>query len=189
MTGLAAAALMSQCVHRERIRVTLVDAGARPQHSVSDPVDLRVSAISTGSAALLESVGAWDTIASTRACPYEAMRVWDENGVVDSSTTLRFDAAEFAVPQLGFIVENLLVRHALLAVLDDSGIALEFDARIRSVDRHGSRPVLRLASGQEISADLVVAADGAQSFVRDSVGICHAGPEIRPGGGSHAPGA
>ena len=171
MTGLTAAALLSQCEHRERLRITVADANARPRHSVSDPVDLRVSAISTGSAALLDSIGAWDTIIATRACPYEAMRVWDENGVVEGSTTLRFDAAEFAVRQLGFIVENLLVRHALLETLDDSDVALEFDAPIRSLDSDGHRIALRLESGREIDADLVVAADGARSFIRDGVGI------------------
>ena len=171
MTGLTAAALLSQCEHRERLRITVVDADARPRHSASDPVDLRVSAISTGSAALLDSIGAWNTIIATRACPYEAMRVWDENGVVESSTTLRFDAAEFAVRQLGFIVENLLVRRALLDVLDDGDVALEFDAPIRSLDSDGHRLALRLESGQELDADLVVAADGARSFIRDNVGI------------------
>ena len=171
MTGLTAAALLSRSEHRERLRITVVDAGSRPRHSAEDPVDLRVSAISTGSAALLDSIGAWETIVSTRACPYEAMRVWDENGVVESSTTLRFDAAEFAVKQLGFIVENLLIRHALLEVLDGSGVVVEFDAPIRSIGHEGNRLSLRLENGREFAPDLVVAADGSRSFIRDSVGI------------------
>ena len=179
MTGLAAAALLSQCRQRERLRITVVDAGSRPLHSVEDPLDLRVSAISTGSAALLESIGAWETIASTRACPYEAMRVWDENGVVESSTTLRFDAAEFAVKQLGFIVENLLVRHALLEVLEESEVAFEFDAPIRWVGYEGVRLALRLESGLEFAPDLVVAADGARSFIRESAGISTRDHEYR----------
>ena len=45
------------------------------------------------------------------------MRVWDESTEPDSLGALQFDAAEFGVPQLGFIVENVLIQHALLNVL------------------------------------------------------------------------
>ena len=44
---------------------------------------------------------------STRASAYERMRVWDEDGSPEGPATLRFDADEFAIPQLGFIVENV----------------------------------------------------------------------------------
>ncbi len=171
ITGLTVAALLSQCRHRERLRITLVDAAPRPRHSAGDEVALRVSAIATGSAELLNSVGAWQTVIDTRACAYDSMRVWDENGVPESSTTLRFDAAEFAVRQLGFIVENTLVQHALLRVLDETPVDTVFDTPIRVVERHGHRSSLRLESGQQLEADLVIGADGARSFVRNSAGI------------------
>jgi len=83
------------------------------------------------------------------------MRVWDENDVPESSAALSFSASEFAVSQLGFIVENVLVQHELLRVLDESGVQLKFDTRIESLPK----------------ADLVVGADGARSFVRELVGI------------------
>ena len=54
------------------------------------------------------------------------MKVWDAAGVVDGPETLSFDAAEFALPQLGFIVENLLVQHALLNCLAASAADLRF---------------------------------------------------------------
>jgi len=171
MTGLTLAALLSRCCQRDRLQVTVIDAGPRPVFSIDDPVDLRVSAVATGSAELLDSIGAWETIASARACAYDAMRVWDQNGVVESSTTLRFDAAEFAVMHLGYIVENVLVQHAVLQVLEGAGAELHFDARIRAMELEDGRVELRLASGQEWHADLVVGADGARSFVRDAAGI------------------
>jgi 2-octaprenylphenol hydroxylase len=99
------------------------------------------------------------------------MRVWDENSVPESGATLRFDAADFAVRQLGFIVENSLARHALLDVLDRSGVELVFGAPIQAIERTGNRFSLRLDDGQEWLADLVVGADGVRSFVRDSLGI------------------
>ncbi len=42
------------------------------------------------------------------------MKVWDAAGHVEGPETLSFGAAEFGVPQLGFIVENALIQHALL---------------------------------------------------------------------------
>jgi 2-octaprenylphenol hydroxylase len=154
VTGLTVAALLAQSRCRERLKLTLVDAAARPVHKNDDAVALRVSAIATGSANLLNSIGAWPYIEATRACAYERMCVWDEGGSADGAAALRFDAAEFAVPQLGFIVENVLLQHALLAVLDKLDIELRFETKIDSLD-----------------ADLVIGADGARSFVRDKAGI------------------
>lgn len=171
VTGLTVAALLSQCRFRDRLRLTVVDAAARPRYEVGGDVALRVSAMSTGSAELLESIGAWAQVSSTRACAYEHMLVWDEAGDVDGAETLRFDAAEFAVPQLGFIVENELLRHAILDVLDDAHIDLQFDSAIRSMQQHGQRYRLELTNDRHLDADLVIGADGARSFIRDSVNI------------------
>ena len=154
VTGLTVAALLAQCRHSDRLRLTVVDAAPRPTHSIKDDAALRVSAIATGSAELLDSIGAWSHISDTRVSAYECMRVWDESGTADSSATLRFDAAEFGVPQLGFIVENGLIQHAILKVLDTLDVTLVFNTKVDALD-----------------ADLVIGADGARSFVRESVGI------------------
>jgi 2-octaprenylphenol hydroxylase len=154
VTGLTVAALLAQGEHSDRLNITVVDAASRPVHADSDDIALRVSAIATGSAALLDAIGAWSHVAETRASAYERMRVWDESSSADSATAIRFDAAEFAVPQLGFIVENVLIQHALLEVLDKLDVRLKFDATVDALD-----------------ADLVIGADGARSFVRDRVGI------------------
>lgn len=154
ITGLTAAALLAQARHADELDITLVDAGPRPHHDASDDVALRVSAIATGSAEMLDSIGAWRHVTATRACAYQRMRVWDESSIAESAAALRFDAAEFAIKQLGFIVENVLVQHALLEVLDGLGVTLRFDTRVESLD-----------------GDLVIGADGARSFVRDTAGI------------------
>ena len=154
MTGLTIAALLAQSRHSERLQIRVVDAGPRPVYDARAEVALRVSAISAGSARLLDSIGAWQTVVANRASPYEKMRVWDESVEPDSLGALQFEAAEFGVPELGHIVENVLVQHALLGVLDQLDVSLRFDT---SVDR--------------LDADLVIGADGARSFVRESFGI------------------
>jgi len=171
VTGLAVAALLADSPVAANIELTLVDAAERPVHESDDDVALRVSAIATGSAAMLDSVGAWRRVIETRACPYEHMRVWDEADEPGGPSTLAFDADEFGVPQLGFIVENVLMQHALLEVLDGFDVQLRFASSIRSMERKARQFELTFDTGEALRADLVVAADGARSFVRKSAGI------------------
>jgi len=155
ITGLTLAALLARSRHADALQIRVIDAGKRPVFSADDDVSLRVSAIANGSAELLDSVGAWATISATRTSPYQTMRVWDEHDNPESGAALTFDAAEFAIPQLGFITENVLIQHALLQVLDDTSVDLQFDSRISALPE----------------ADLVVGADGARSMVRELAGI------------------
>ncbi len=171
ITGLAIGALLAGSRHAEALRLTLVDAAARPRFDPDADVQLRVSAIATGSADLLDTLGAWQHIVATRACAYEHMRVWDAADEADGPSTLRFDADEFAIPQLGFIVENQLVQDALLRVLDRSDVNLRFSCPIRSFCREHERVALTLEDDRVLDCDLVIAADGANSFIRNAAGI------------------
>ena len=171
VTGLMAATLLARGESGERLDITVLDAAHRPLFSPEDEVALRVSAISTGSAALFETVGAWEHVAETRACAYECMHVWDEDDEPDSISALRFDAAEFAVPQLGFIVENVLLQDALLRKLGETSADLRFGTPLKTLQRSGARYRLELETGEELDADLVVGADGARSFIRAEAGI------------------
>ena len=155
ITGLTLAALLAKSRHRDALNITVIDAALRPAFSATDDIALRVSAIANGSAEILDSVGAWSRIQKARVSPYESMCVWDENDSPESGAALRFDAAEFGSAQLGFITENILIQDALLQVLDETGVSLQFDTRIESLP----------------DADLVVGADGARSKVRDLAGI------------------
>ena len=155
ITGLACAALLAGGKAAKSVSVTLIDAAARPNFCAEDDIALRVSAIANGSVEILETAGAWAQVLAQRVSPYDGMRVWDENDIPESGSALRFDAAEFGVPQLGFIVENVLIRHALLHVLDALDVELRFEVPLESLP----------------DADLVIGADGARSFVRRLAGI------------------
>lgn len=171
VTGLMAATLLAKSEHRDRLAITLVDAASRPILVPNDVIDVRVSAIATGSAALFEQVNAWDFVTGTRVSPYERMRVWDEGELPEGPATLRFDADEFAVPQLGFIVENVLLQQALLQQLDASEVELRFDSPLQALRRVDEQYKVDLQTDDTLTADLVVAADGARSFVRSAAGI------------------
>ncbi|MDH3747090.1 MAG: UbiH/UbiF/VisC/COQ6 family ubiquinone biosynthesis hydroxylase [Gammaproteobacteria bacterium] len=171
ITGLTVAAMLAKGAQADRWNITLVDAAARPVVDSSDELALRVSAISIGSADLLNCIGAWSIVESGRICPYDRMRVWDESDDPNGPSTLRFDADEFAIPHLGYIVENIRLRHALLEVLDETEVALTFSSPLKALQSHGRGHQITLHDGKTLEADLVIAADGARSFVRNSAGI------------------
>jgi 2-octaprenylphenol hydroxylase len=171
VTGLSVAALLAQSPHAADLSIRVVDAAARPRWQTDDDVALRVSAISCGSADLLDEVGAWSAIESSRICPYDHMRVWDESDEPTSASSLQFDADEFAVRHLGYIVENVLIQHALLEALDATEVELCFDSPIACIDIGAKERCVVLQSGSVLDADLIIGADGARSVVRQSAGI------------------
>lgn len=171
ITGLTAAAILAGSRHADRLRVTVVDAAARPAFNSGDEIMLRVAAISAGSMQLLETVGAWQHLDTARICAYDHMLVWDESDEAGGASTLTFDAGEFAVPHLGYIVENAHLQTALLRVVGSTAAELRFESRLESITERGNGHCLTLDSGVTLDADLVVAADGANSRVRDIVDI------------------
>lgn len=171
ITGLTAAALLAHSKHRAQMNVTVIDAGTRPDFDISSDISLRVSAIASGSTDILASIGVWKAIENGRACPYRGMRVWDSSGCADGPDTLHFDAAEFAVAELGFIVENKLIRHALLGKLDSVDQSVLFETPIKSMMKSKDRFSVDVETGRGITADLVIGADGAGSVVRRCANI------------------
>jgi 2-octaprenylphenol hydroxylase len=171
IVGLTLASLLKRSEFSEKLRVTVVDSGNRPRFDVSADVDLRVSAISPGSAEVLDRAGVWQEVRSIRACPFAAMRVWDADGNVDGPETLRFDAADFALPELGTIVENALIQDRLLHRLAKHGQAVRFAARIQKVQSAGDRYLVDVADTPPLRPELLIAADGSNSFVRNAAGM------------------
>lgn len=131
------------------------------------PFEPRVSALSAASQRILERLGAWDGIRARRAAPYGEMQVWDGSG----TGQIRFAAASVHAEVLGHIVENAVVQNALLEVLEAHGsIELLANARLEQMQQNEHGWTLTLAGGQQLSAGLVVAADGANSAVRRLAG-------------------
>lgn len=169
--GLTAALLLARCRRAERLRLILADAGERPVFDRSEAVDLRVSAISAGSAALLDTHGAWRHVGSERHAAFDHMRVWDAASDAEGAASLCFDAEEFAVPHLGYIVENRLLQHALLEALAAFNVEMRFGTSVMAADFTGGRPSVSFEGGATEAVDLVVAADGSASPLRQQAGL------------------
>ncbi|MEX2125536.1 MAG: UbiH/UbiF/VisC/COQ6 family ubiquinone biosynthesis hydroxylase [Woeseia sp.] len=172
IAGLTAAALLARSGQGDRFNICVIDAGTRPRFDTDNDVALRVSAIAAGSSRLYSKLGAWDRVAAARASPFREMRVWDASRSLDGPEALHFDAAEFALPELGFIVENVLLQDALLQVLDAAGVALRFETQIEALQVASRGGVdVECADGEMLHADLVIGADGASSSIRQQAKI------------------
>jgi 2-polyprenylphenol 6-hydroxylase len=171
VAGLTVAASLAKSEQRHRMTVRIFDAGLRPRFHAGDDLALRVSALAAGSATVYRELGVWEAIAGIRACPIREMRVWDAARPPDGPDTLHFDAAEFALAELGHIVENVLVQDALLAELDRLGVEFAFETPLADLRMENERCTLQVPDGKQLGCDLLVGADGVNSLVRRSVGI------------------
>lgn len=127
----------------------------------------RVSALSVASQRLLEHLGVWSDITAGRHCPYQAMTVWDGEG----TGRIHFEAAELQARALGTIVENRHIVRALFSALEQSPVTLLSGVKMTGCQRRSPGYRLSLEGGQSLTAGLLVACDGANSPLRQWVGL------------------
>ena len=148
------------------LRLGVVD-GSRPAAPTADGWDARVYAISPASEAFLRTLGAWPEH-TERLAPVTKMRVFGDRAGSD----LTFSAYEAHVARLATIIESSVLVAALHGVLQDQpGLALFSPARCAAVEWGSDQAELRLDSGETLRARLLVAADGADSWLRGQAGV------------------
>jgi 2-polyprenylphenol 6-hydroxylase len=169
MVGAVTAALVAGEPALAGARVALIEPRPARFPGAQDPLDLRVSALSRATEQALRSVGAWPRLAARAPCPYERMVVWDAADDPESQFALTFDAAELAEPNLGHIAENPAVNAALLEAAAGRGVRLLAE-ELSGLELNADYARVLMAGGER-SARLVIAADGADSALRDWAGI------------------
>ncbi len=149
------------------LKVAVIENSPPTPFVADQPHDLRVSALSIASKNILETVGAWEGVGSRRLCPFRRMRVWETAGDTE------FCSDDINYPELGYIVENRVTQLALLERLQAfDNIELICPETIEKINYCPGKPSeLVLGDGRVLSAKVLVAADGAQSRVRQIVGL------------------
>ncbi|OGA53704.1 MAG: ubiquinone biosynthesis protein UbiH [Betaproteobacteria bacterium RIFCSPLOWO2_12_FULL_62_13] len=165
--GLVGASLAAALGPAE-VSVALVEPQPPRPLPADDSWDSRVYAISPGAAAFLESCGAWQRVPPQRVTRIEAMQVYGD----DPAARLDFSAYDAGLRELAFVVENRLLQDALWQGLHHADHVRVFSpARCAAMAWEPAAIVLRLEDGTELTAKLVVGADGADSWVRAQAGI------------------
>ncbi|MBM68840.1 MAG: 2-octaprenyl-3-methyl-6-methoxy-1,4-benzoquinol hydroxylase [Haliea sp.] len=167
--GIAGSALAAALSGRG-LQIVVIEAqgderAVLPDALALESFDPRVVALSPRSRRLLNELGAWQAVADYRLCAYDHMTVWDAEG----TGSIDFDSADVGAAALGYIVENRALVGALLGRLAACpDVRLLAPESLAGCERAADGAlVLTLASGAQLRPELVVAADGAQSRLRD----------------------
>lgn len=163
MVGAAAACSMGG----SSLKVAVIESSPPPPFAPDQPHDLRVSALSIASQKILATVGAWEGVINRRFCPFRRMRVWETTGDTE------FCSDDIDYPELGYIVENRITQLALLdRLLEFDNVELISPVNINKINYAvGKASEVELEDGRILSSKVLVAADGGQSKVRQTVGL------------------
>ena len=149
------------------LRVVLIE-----QHAAPTPTDNwgpRIYAISPASEDLLLDLGAWQRMDGARLQAVYRMDVYG-----DAQGHLRFDAYQAGIARLATILESNRLQQALWqAIREQDDSAIRSPAVLESIDWGTPTSSLHFVDGNSLQAELVVAADGVHSRVRELAGLSH----------------
>jgi len=170
--GLAGASLA--CALRDTgLRVAMVEAAPlRPAASDVRPnYNERTVALAFGSRRIFEGMRVWGGIEQLGVTPIERIHVLQRGGF----GVTRLAAQELGLPALGYVIENRALAAALWQTLDGAeNLTLYSPATIEGLRIAPEAVTVRIKQGgetSEITARLVIGADGATSKVRQLAGI------------------
>lgn len=161
--GMVGASLALALAQESALRIAVVEARQPDPVEPGSPYDLRVSALTRSSEAMLRQLGVWSQLPAQRLSAFTDMRVWENAG-----SELHFNSADMGEPWLGHLLENRVLQTLCLQQCQRlPNISLISPAKPAEYEPHQ----LTLDNGNTLSARLVVAADGALSPLRESAGI------------------
>lgn len=187
MVGLTLALALRK---NSQLTIAIVDTLAVPE--LDDTIDVRVSAINVASKNIFANLGVWSALENSRVQDYQHMHVWDKAGLGKLDFSAKDSATFPSEDNLGWIIENKVIRHALWQQAElDEGIHFFNDNKLATISQGDSEVFATFASETSsddaaahnsvsngsstppppIIAKLVVGADGANSWVRQQMNM------------------
>jgi 2-octaprenylphenol hydroxylase len=160
LVGLSAAIAFA----KQGKKVVLLDA--KPAMNKKNPDwDSRIYAISPDTEAWLKILGVWQHVDPTRVCPIDAMYLWHE------AEELVLNASDAHLLKLGVIIENQNLMVALWQKIKALDVTVVTEVNCVKLENTPQAVILSLDNNLQVSAKLLLAADGAHSWVRQQANI------------------
>ncbi|KAA8735560.1 FAD-dependent monooxygenase [Acinetobacter qingfengensis] len=147
------------------IQATVLDASPElePQKVISE-TNPRVLAINLASMKLMQYAGIWQHL--QRHEPYSGMQVWNRDGLSE----INFGHASNTLPMqydwLGSMVEPSILNLAIQTQLKQNIQNYYTSVKVSRLDKCPKGWLITLENGDQLQTDLMIGADGANSFVR-----------------------
>lgn len=158
MTGLT----LAQTLSKIGVKVILIDRFPLSQKSN----DRRASAISRGSAAILNRYGLWHELAS-QAGPIQRIRITENH----SPHVLDFNQELVEDLPLGYMIENGIFLEIMIKNLKNNPLVTFIEAPVLETLKVTEHRVFLSTPSLELEASLLIAADGKMSEIRSKLGI------------------
>ncbi len=129
----------------------------------------RIYAFSPSTQKLLAHLQIWDAIDHSRLQPVRDMRIYGDRG--EKNDQLHLSAFEAGTPQLAWIGESNIIEHTLDQASRFQNKLERISDVVEKIHVDADGSTLHLKNGGSIRAQLVIAADGANSPLRNELGI------------------
>lgn len=161
VVGLSAAIAMKQ----RGFSSAVLDAGSLMIDMTR--IDSRVYALNQASCRLLETLNVWPLLDKTRISPYSHMHVWDAK----TAAKIDFDARMIGSDQLGVIIEESVLKQALLQQIKLLDIPLFINTRVHRVQSINNGISIFDIENKCWQTALLIVADGAMSTTRQLLNV------------------
>ena len=129
----------------------------------------RIYAFSPSTQKLLAHLQIWDAIDHNRLQAVRDMRIYGDRG--EKNDQLHLSAFEAGTPQLAWIGESNLIEHTIDQASRFQNKLERINDVVEKIQVDADGSTLHLKNGGGIRAQLVIAADGANSPIRNALGI------------------
>lgn len=156
--------------------LTAALAFAREGHSVAvisprpGETDRRTTALLASSVAYLERLGVWEAV-KLQTARLAAIRIIDATNRLLRAPELTFHSSEIGLEAFGYNVANHVLVPALQAAAAATGKVEFIEGSVVGATFGETAQQLMLDNGEDISASLVIGADGRNSAIRRLAGI------------------
>lgn len=163
--GLIGSALSLWLAKHTDLSITLIERAPLMSEPVGD--NTRVVALGRLATDFLEDINIFATLSRAHCYPYQKMMVWDEN----SNGELAFDASSVNEPYLGHMIDSQMCVYQLQQYVSSSPrIQSHFDVQASRLELSSNCACVS-TDVDDFETQLVVAADGSRSWVRQQAKI------------------